>query len=159
MEGQLRRLILALLIVDYIAVIVHLSQTIQFENEARLQLENNVLMHWMCWMCILRQYRKRRTLIILQDCNMLMFNPNNVSCDCSWFRSRSQHVLTTNEPHQSLFVTGARPRLQEGLGLVVLVCTRVRLLCSHLPKRTALRGQTNLSLIEPNQTGQVWKHP
>ena len=48
MEGQLRRLILALLIVDYIAVIVHFSQTIQFENEARLQLENNVLMHWMC---------------------------------------------------------------------------------------------------------------
>ncbi|WP_237581245.1 hypothetical protein, partial [Salmonella sp. gx-f7] len=47
-EGQLRRLILALLIVDYIAVIVHFSQTIQFENEARLQLENNVLMHWMC---------------------------------------------------------------------------------------------------------------
>ena len=36
MEGQLRRLILALLIVDYIAVIVHFSQTIQFENEARL---------------------------------------------------------------------------------------------------------------------------
>jgi len=34
MEGQLRRLILALLIVDYIAVIVHFSQTIQFENEA-----------------------------------------------------------------------------------------------------------------------------
>jgi len=45
MEGQLHRLILALVIVDYIAVIVHFSQTIQFENEAQLQLENDVLMH------------------------------------------------------------------------------------------------------------------
>jgi len=105
-------------------------------------------------MCILRQYRRRCTLIILQDCNMLMFNPNNVSCDCSWFRSRSEHVLTTNEPHQSLFVTRPRPPLQERLSLVVVVRTQVRLLCSHLPKRTAFRGQTNLRSIELNQTGQ-----
>lgn len=45
MEG-LRRLILALVIVHYIICIHHFRQTIHFENEAQLRLENNVLMHW-----------------------------------------------------------------------------------------------------------------
>ncbi len=36
---------------------------------------------------------------------------------------------------------------------------RVRLLYSHLSKRSAPRGETNWSSIQSNQTRQVWIHP
>ena len=67
----------------------------------------------------------------------------STAASCSWVRSRLDHVLTTNEPYQSLFGTGPRPPLQRGLGPVVLVLTRVRLMCSHLPKQTAPRVRFN----------------
>ena len=63
---------------------------------------------------------------------------SNVSC--SWVGSRLDHFLTTNEPYHCLFETGPWPPLQQGLSPVVLVCTRVLLMCSHLPKLTAPRG-------------------
>ena len=44
------------------------------------------------------------------------------------------------QPYQSLFRTEPRPPLQQGFGPVVLVCTRVRLMCSHIPKRNCAKG-------------------
>ncbi len=40
-----------------------------------------------------------------------------------------------------------------------LVRTWVRLLYSHLTKRSAPKGETNLSSIQSNQTRPVWIHP
>ncbi len=40
-----------------------------------------------------------------------------------------------------------------------LVHNWVRLLYSHLPKRSAPKGETNSSSIQSNQTRQVWIHP
>ena len=52
-----------------------------------------------------------------------------------------------NEPFRSLFGTGLSPPSLKGVGAVILVSTRERLLCSHLPKRIAPRGKMNQSLI------------
>ena len=40
-------------------------------------------------------------------------------CSCSWVGSRLDHVFATNVLFQSLFGTGPRPPLQQGLGPVV----------------------------------------
>ena len=65
----------------------------------------------------------------------------STNASCSWVGSKLDHVLTTNKPYQSLFGTGPRLPLQQGLGPVVLVHIQVRLMCSHLPKRTVPRGK------------------
>ena len=59
MEGQLRGTILALVFFFfYLVVNFSLKATIQFENEARLRLENNVMMHWSPRRLISRQFRR-----------------------------------------------------------------------------------------------------
>lgn len=47
------------------------------------------------------------------------FSPKMISTFCSWVCSRSDHVLTTNEPLQSSFESVPRPPLQAGLGTLV----------------------------------------
>ena len=64
---------------------------------------------------------------------------------CSWVGSKLDNVLTTNKLYQSLFgrgrtrTTGPRRCWRGGFGPVVVVRTWVRLMCSHLPKRTVPR--------------------
>ncbi len=70
-------------------------------------------------------------------------------------RPRSDHVHTTNEQHQSLFISRQRPPLQTGLCPFFLVHTQNRLLCSHRPKWPAPRGKTNLSLIQLSLTSKT----
>ena len=100
MKRQLRGLILALVIGYYLVCIYHFKQTIQFENEARMRLENNVLMH------------------IAPDYGS-WFSPKMRNSSSSWVGSRSDHVLTTNETLQSSFGSVPRPPLQGGLGTLV----------------------------------------
>ena len=45
----------------------------------------------------------------------------STDASCSWVGSRLDYVLTTNELYQSLFGTGPRPPVWQGLGPVVLV--------------------------------------
>lgn len=45
------------------------------------------------------------------------------------------HAHTTNEPHRSLLVSRPGSPLQGGLGLVVFIHIRVRLMYSHKPKK------------------------
>ncbi len=67
---------------------------------------------------------------------------------CRWIR---------NCKHSS-FGSGSRTPLQLGLGTVVW-SARVRLLYSHLPKRSAPRGETNLSSIRTKQDRCEYSHP
>ena len=63
-----------------------------------------------------------------------------VRFDLSW----SRFAFTPEEPHQRTTFgaesSGPRPPLFGGLGSLALVRTRVRLVLSHQPKRTELRG-------------------
>ena len=46
MEPQIFVALLGLIIAYYIVCACNFQQTIQFENESRLRLDNNVMMHW-----------------------------------------------------------------------------------------------------------------
>ncbi len=75
------------------------------------------------------------------------FSPKMRSSFCSWV------CLRLDEPLQGSFESVPRPLLQGGLGALVwsaFGATRVRLLHSHRPKRTAPRGRTNSSAIQPD---------
>ncbi len=54
----------------------------------------------------------------------------------------SNCFLTTTEPLQSSFSIEPRPPRSGDLGPIVLARIRARLPCSHMPKRTELRGET-----------------
>ncbi len=54
----------------------------------------------------------------------------------------SDCFLTTTEPLQSSFSIEPRPPRSGDLGPIVLARIRARLPCSHMPKRTELRGET-----------------
>ncbi len=80
-------------------------------------------------------------------------------CDfCNWVGSRSDHIQTLNEPYQSWFWKRTETTSSAGSRCGCLVRTRVWLLYSHLPKRSAPRRETNLSSLQSNQTWQVWIH-
>ncbi len=64
--------------------------------------------------------------------------------------------LTTTEPLQSSFSIEPRPPRSGDLGPIVLAQIRARLPCSHMTKRTELRGG---NVPGSETTGQVWKHP
>ncbi len=68
----------------------------------------------------------------------------------------SDCFLTTTEPLQSSFSIDPRPPRSGDLGPIVLARIRARLLCSHMPKRTELRGG---NAPGSETKGQVWKHP
>ncbi len=53
----------------------------------------------------------------------------------------SDCFLTTTEPLQNLFSIEPRPPHSGDLGPIVLAWIRARLPCSHMPKRTELRGE------------------
>uniref|UniRef100_A0A673JIK9 DDE Tnp4 domain-containing protein n=1 Tax=Sinocyclocheilus rhinocerous TaxID=307959 RepID=A0A673JIK9_9TELE len=72
MERRLRGLVLSLAIIYYIVCIHHNMQTIQFYNEARMRLENNVLMHCKRRARIASHFKRRRALILLNS-DMLIF--------------------------------------------------------------------------------------
>ncbi len=68
------------------------------------------------------------------------FSPKMPSSFCSWVCLRSYHVLTTNEPNRTrvhLKVCREHPLKEMSLFGLLLVCTRVRLMHYHRPKRTA----------------------
>ncbi len=68
---------------------------------------------------------------------------NSTIFSLNWGGLRSDHVQTTNEPYQSLFVTRPRPPVEIGLGPVIFGCTQVQLLCLQLSKQTTPREKTN----------------
>ena len=70
------------------------------------------------------------------------------------FGSCSHHKRTV----QSVCRTGPGPPPQRGLGPVVSV-RRVRLTCSHLPKRTAPTGWTLQGPVQLSWTRQAWRRP
>ncbi|XP_062409140.1 uncharacterized protein LOC134100105 [Sardina pilchardus] len=71
MEPHVRTLVIVLVLVYYILCIKHFWENIQFENESRLRLENNVLMHWSRRRRIARHFSRRRRTIF-RDAVILM---------------------------------------------------------------------------------------
>ncbi len=71
----------------------------------------------------------------------------------SWLRSHCKRTAPGSDWKR------AETALAGDLGLLVLFCIRVRLLCSHVPKRTAPREETLAVCLQLLQTLQVWKHP
>ncbi len=87
------------------------------------------------------------------------FSPTMCNARCTWVGLRPDYTHTTNEPHQSSFVSRLRSPLQGGLGLVVLICIWVWLLYSHQTKRTVLTRNPHQSPFLLDQTALVWKRP
>ena len=135
----------------------HFRQTITFENEARMRLENNVL-------CNARgeslQEEATRALMLLNSDIM-----HSTAEYGGWFSSKMRSSLAvgsvrgriTFSPQTNrsrVRLKAYRDHLFEEVSVrlfgPLLVRTRVRLLHSHLPKRTAPKLKTNSSAIQPN---------
>lgn len=72
----------------------------------------------------------------------------------SWVWSRSDDILTTNEPLQNLFESVLRQPLQE-----VSVCTREQLPYSHLSKLNEAAVHGHSTCVLGHGTDQAWKQP
>lgn len=88
-----------------------------------------------------------------------MLSSSNVKCSLPGL----DHVHTTNELHQCLFVSGPRPPLQGGLGLVVLVhmCIRtsLRKTCAREPHQASVLTGPNSSGLKGPQNVEIINGP
>ncbi len=102
------------------------------------------------WRALRRHYKMKRRALILNGEDVLThaFHGTYVITHYTVWYSLvrwsvgSDCFLTTTEPLQSLFLIEPRPPRSGDLGPIVLARIRARLPCSHMPKRTELRGET-----------------
>lgn len=132
-------------------VYITLGKRYSLQVKWGLWLENNVLIHWRCWMRISRQFRRRRRLILL-NCDLLircrflleevkrnvmlvgqpsmhspanygsLFSSNMRCTPDSWGGSRLGRVHTTNGARRSSLVAALRPPLFSGVSVQSLWC-------------------------------------
>ncbi len=86
--------------------------------------------------CAARRFRSERTCSHVRRENALK---GAVLSSCNWVSSCSHRKRTVPE----LVWTRTETTSSAGSRFGCLACTRVRLLYSHLPKRSAPRGETN----------------
>ena len=164
MERRLRGLIVSLVIFYYIVCLHHFRQTIIFENEPRMRLENNVN----------NNFYQAPHLLTTPSLSASCKLSTNISPHPIMHSAADYGVWLSPKMCSSLAVGSIRGRItfspQTNRSRVrfkayrdhlfqevsvrlfgpLLVRTRVRLPHSHLPKRTAPMGKTNSNAIQPN---------